>query len=118
MSKSIEAFEESQRDNIVFFPELEEVYRFWTTSPSSISKKRYETLEKRLERYFSLHRVESQESTEKEFGFNGKTVLTISTEIPKENEIKISRFDISKKYEDRKRLADYLIKVMAGKKGK
>jgi hypothetical protein len=121
MSKSIEAFEELQRDNIVFFPDLEEVYRFWTTSPSPISKKRYENLEKRLEKQYSLHRAEpkyNQPSTEKEFEFNGKTVLTISTKIPKGNEIVINQIDISKKYEDKERLADYLIRIMAGKKEK
>ena len=118
MSKPIEAFEELQRDNIVFFPDLKDVYRFWTTSPSPISKKRYENLEKRLERDYSLCNVESihkQTSTEKKFELNGKTVLTISTQIPKGNEIVIRQIDISKKYEDKERLADYLIRIMAGK---
>jgi hypothetical protein len=121
MSKAIKAFEELERDNIVFFPGIREVYRFWTRCPSPISKKRYENLEKRLERDYSLYNVETihkPTSTEKKFKFNGKTVLTISTQISKGNEIKIHQIDISKEYEDKKRLADYLIAIMAGKRKK
>jgi hypothetical protein len=121
MSKAIEAFEELERNNMVFFSGLREVYRFWTRCPSPISKKRYENLEKRLERDYSLHNIETVHkptSTEKKFEFNGKTVLTISTQIPKGNEIKIHQIDISKEYEDKKRLADYLITLMAVKRKK
>jgi len=120
MSEIIKAFEDLEKRDVKFEPHQSN-YVFYTNQPSAISKKKYDTVLKRLTEDYNLDIVDNGNKVsrfDRILNSKGRLALVIDTRIPNSNKVEITRFEISRNYENVKRLADYMLRVMTKSKAR